>query len=223
MRATRQTPPLRGSPTTRPDQHRGARSADQPLIPRARNSRFLRQSPPTDGVEVDPRGRGGRYPGPAFYRQPGICVTPEWFIVAGRRFAIRSLTELRTARGPRDRLTGRAVAVTAVVLAGIAMTIGFTKSLHEVSAGGYLALLVAAFIPVCCAWIGDRLRPRPFELWGRHEGLMVILFSTDEERQYGQVSRAVMRAREMCRLAGLSDPVTIEPWVPDQRGAVGGP
>lgn len=214
MRATRQTPPLRGSPTIRRAGRRSGRRTDQPLIPRARNSRF-----PAYGGQAGAAGLApdDSYRGPAFYRQPGICVTPDWFIVAGRRFAIGDLTELRAARGARDRLTGRAVAATAVVLAGIAMTIGFTRGLDEVSAAGYLALLVAAFIPVALAWVGDRFRPRPYELWGRHEGLLTLLFSTDEERQYGQVSRALMRAREMSRLAGLADPVTIEPWVPDQR------
>ena len=39
------------------------------------------------------------------YRQPGILVTNEAFVIAGRRFPIRDLSNLRTARGPQDRLT----------------------------------------------------------------------------------------------------------------------
>lgn len=215
MRATRRTPPLRGSPTVR----RGARPGDRsstttPLIPRTPGSRFPARGPAPDATAPVTRPAAA---GPTFYRQPGICVTADWFVVAGRRFAIRDLTELRTARGARDRLTGRLVAVTVVILSAIAVTIGFTQGLAEVSAAAYFAMLVAAFVPVGLGWLGDKVRPRSYELWGRHEGLLVLLFSTDEERQYGQVSRALMRAREMSRLAGLSEPVTIEPWVPDQR------
>ncbi|MFY1655140.1 DUF6232 family protein [Solwaraspora sp. WMMB762] len=177
--------------------------------------RATRQTPPRRGSPVP--ARPGSSVGRTFYRQPGICVTGEWFVVAGRRFAVRDLTELRTARGARDRLTGRVIAVTAVTLTAVAVTVGYTRGLDEVSAGAYLAMLAAAFVPVAVAWLGDRLRPRAYELWGRHQGLLLLLFSTDDERQYGQVSRALMRAREMSRLAGLSEPVTIEPWVPDRR------
>lgn len=160
------------------------------------------------------RGRAER----TLYRQPGICVTPEWFIVAGRRFPIRELTHLQTARGARDRLTVRAVGATGVALAGIAATLGFARGLDELSAGVYLTLIVAAFVPLLLAWLGDRFRPRSFELWGRYRGLMVLLFSSDEERQYGQVSRALLRARETSRLGGMADPVaTMQPWVPDRR------
>ncbi len=31
------------------------------------------------------------------------------------------------------------------------------------------------------------MRPRAYELWGDYRGMTVLLFSSDEEREYGQV------------------------------------
>ncbi|MDG4767377.1 DUF6232 family protein [Solwaraspora sp. WMMD406] len=231
MRATRQTPPRRGSPLIRPAGRREDTVPRRDTVPRPRTSggrdsvlaardgrgRLVGAAWPEE-TAADVTATSADVPGRAFYRQPGIEVTTRWFVVAGRRFAITDLTDLRTARGPRDPLAVRAGGVVAVVLAVIAVVIGFTRGLDQVSALAYLALLVAAFIPVGIAWLADRLRPRSFELWGRHRGGMMLLFSSDEERQYGQVSRALMRAREVSRLSGPNDAmVTIEPWVPDRH------
>ncbi|MEH1125424.1 DUF6232 family protein [Micromonospora sp. CPCC 206061] len=40
------------------------------------------------------------------------------------------------------------------------------------------------------------VRARRFELWARHQGTMVCLFSTCDERSFGQVKRALVRAME---------------------------
>ena len=40
-------------------------------------------------------------------------------MVAGRRFPVRDLSNLRTARGPHDRLTMRSVLVTGAVLGSV--------------------------------------------------------------------------------------------------------
>ncbi|HEX5542804.1 MAG TPA: DUF6232 family protein [Micromonospora sp.] len=141
------------------------------------------------------------------YRQPGICITPEWFLVAGRRFPVRELTRLQTARGPRHPIVVRAVIVTGLVLAGVGATLGFTGNLARLSAGAYLALGMVAFVPVLAASIGQRLRPRAFELWAEYQGIAILVFSSDNERQYGQVTRALLRAREMARFGGVTAPV----------------
>ncbi len=140
------------------------------------------------------------------YRQPGVRVTSEAFIVAGRRFTIAELTQLTTARGPHDRLTLRAVAVTAAVLIGIGIALGYTGDLYRLPAATYAGLGLAAFVPVGLAVVGHRWRPPAYELWGRYQGTMVLLFSSDHERQFGQVTRALIRAREAARLGGLAYP-----------------
>ncbi|WP_246278101.1 DUF6232 family protein [Phytohabitans rumicis] len=134
-------------------------------------------------------------------------MTKDWFIVAGRRFPVGELRQLRTARGPHHQLTIRWVTVTAIVLGGIGITLGLTTELNRLSAQTYLALTAVAFVPFVVATLGHRLRPRAFELWGEFRGMTVLLFSSDEERQYGQVTRALVRAQEAARLGGIGDPV----------------
>ncbi|MEJ3744616.1 DUF6232 family protein [Actinomycetes bacterium KLBMP 9797] len=134
-------------------------------------------------------------------------MTSDWFVVAGRRFPVGELRNLRTARGPHDRLTIRSVTLTAVVLAGIGLVLGMTTELNHLGAQTYLALTAVAFVPFLVATAAHRIRPRAYELWGDFHGLTVLLFSSDEERQYGQVTRALVRAQEGQRLGSLSEPV----------------
>jgi hypothetical protein len=147
----------------------------------------------------------GRWP--TLYRQPGILVTGEAFTIAGRRFPIRDLSNLRTARGPHDRLTMRSVLIAAGALAVVGLALGATGDFTDRSPMVYLVLGAAAFVPIALVALGRRLRPRPWELWGDFRGMTVLLFSSDEERQYGQVTRAIMRAQEAERLGGVAEPV----------------
>lgn len=150
---------------------------------------------------------------PPLYRQPGILVTGEAFVIAGRRFPIRDLSNLRTARGPQDRTTMRAVLVAVAVLAVVGVTLGATGDFARLDPAVYLALGAAAFVPIALVGIGRRLRPRPWELWGDFRGRTVMLFSSDDERQYGQVTRAIVRAQEAERMGALGEPVaSIIPW-----------
>lgn len=147
------------------------------------------------------------------YDRPGIRITGEWFIVTGRRFRIDELADLRTARGPHAPVVARAVVAAAVVLAGMGVVLGFTSEVTQIDALTYLALGVAALVPVTVALLGQRLRPPHFELWGRYRGMTVLLFSSDDERQYGQVTRALVRAQEVARLGGVAEPVAAsDPW-----------
>ena len=152
------------------------------------------------------------------YRKPGITVTTDVFRVGGRSFPINQLSDLRTARGPHDPLTIRAVAVTAVVLAGIGLALGYTGTFYRLTAAAYLTLGAAALVPVLVAAAGHRLRPPAYELWGRYRGTMLLLFTSDQEREFGQVTRAVRRAREAARFGGLGEPLaSAQPWVPMPR------
>nr|MDT0658445.1 DUF6232 family protein [Micromonospora sp. DSM 115978] len=148
------------------------------------------------------------------YREPGVRVTSELFIVAGRRFPVGELTDLQTARGPRDRLTVRAVLVTAVGLTVIGAALGYAGGLYKLSAEAYLILGVAAFVPLLLAVVGNKLRPPAYELWGRYQGATQLLFSSDHERQFGQVTRALLRAREAGQLGALSQPLASAGWDP---------
>lgn len=151
------------------------------------------------------------------YRQPGVRVTSEMFTVAGHHFPISELSNLRTARGPQDPLTFRAVLITATAVAGIGMALGYAGELYRLSARTYLLLGVAAFVPMALGALGRRLRPPAYELWGRYRGTMILLFSSDQERQFGQVRRALIRACEVSRLGAVGDPVVGTVWRPGPR------
>lgn len=150
-------------------------------------------------------------PPTALYRQPGILVTSEAFVVAGRRFPVRDLSNLRTARGPHDRLTMRSVLVTGAVLGSVGIALSFSGA--RMSPTAFLLLGAAAFVPIALVSFGHRIRPRAYELWGDYRGMTVLLFSSDEEREYGQVTRALLRAQEADRFGGIAQPMsTIYPW-----------
>ncbi|TDC64557.1 hypothetical protein E1258_07935 [Micromonospora sp. KC207] len=153
------------------------------------------------------------------YAQPGIVVTADRFTVGRTTWEIADLTHLHAARGPHDRLATRAVAVTSLMITGMGLLLGFTGGLQRLTAGAYLAFGAVALLPVLLAVAGERWRPPPYELWGWHRGAQVLLFSSDDERQFGQVSRAVRRAREGVRHGGWGPaPAAAEQpfWHPDR-------
>jgi hypothetical protein len=154
----------------------------------------------------------------ALYRQAGILVTHEVFEVGDRRYPVADLSRLHTVRGRRDRLTVRAVVLTGAVLIAVGTGLSFTRHPGGLSALTYLALLVGAFVPPTLAMIGSRVRPRSFELWGCYQGTTLPLFVTDDERRYGQVTRALLRAVQARRPGVLADPwASFDPWRPASR------
>ncbi|WFE42012.1 DUF6232 family protein [Micromonospora sp. WMMD998] len=148
------------------------------------------------------------------YARPGIVVTGERFTVGRSTWPVAEITQLRTARGPHDRLAARAVGVSAALIASVGVLLGFTGGLHRLTAGAYLTLGAAGLLPLLLVLAGDRWRPPAHELWGRIRGTEVLLFSSDDERQFGQVARALRRAREGARLGGWTDPPGAGPWRP---------
>lgn len=151
------------------------------------------------------------------YARPGIVVTGERFTVGRNSWPVVELTHLRTSRGPHDRLAVRAVVVTAAMIGGVGVLLGFTGGLQRLTAGAYLTLGAVGLLPLTLVLVGDRWRPPAYELWGRHRGAEVLLFSSDDERQFGQVTRALQRAREGARHGGWEDPVAAaDPWRPNR-------
>ncbi|WP_091078259.1 DUF6232 family protein [Micromonospora nigra] len=162
-------------------------------------------------------GGGTRETTNLLYARPGIVVTTEQFSVGGGTWRVADLTHLHTTRGPHDRVAVRATVVSAAVVAGVGVLLGFSGGLQRLTAGAYLLLGAVFLLPVLLAVAGDRWRPPPHELWGRCRGAEILLFSSDDERQFGQVSRAVRRAREMNAGGGWADPLAaFGPWRPNR-------
>ena len=160
-----------------------------------------------------------RLPGP-LYKHAGIEVTEEWFVVGGFHYPVLELTQLRTARGPRHPYTARAMVVTTVGFLGLAAVMGLAGPPAHVSGGTYLAMAAAFVAPFLLAAIGERLWPRAWELWGDYYGITVRLLVTNSEHQYGQVTRALLRAQEIARLGAAAELRDLEPWLSWRRMAV---
>ncbi|MEU1248727.1 DUF6232 family protein [Micromonospora arida] len=151
------------------------------------------------------------------YARPGIIVTVDRFTVGRNSYRVADLTHLRTTRGPHDRIAVRAVVITASMLGGVGVLLGFTGGLQRLTAEAYLILGAVLLLPAALALVGDRWRPPPHELWGWYQGSEVLLFSADDERQFGQVTRSLLRAREVNRYGGWVDPLAeADPWRPNR-------
>ncbi|TCB95787.1 hypothetical protein E0H26_18465 [Micromonospora zingiberis] len=164
-----------------------------------------------------PRSPGGAARGKPtlLYARPGIIVTADRFTVGSTSWQVGELTHLHTTRGPHDRVATRAVLVSAAVIGGIGLALGFTGGLQRLTAGAYLLLGAVFLVPVLLAAAGDRWRPPAYELWGQRAGVAELLFSSDDEHQFGQVSRALRRARELHGPGDWEDPLaSAELWRP---------
>jgi hypothetical protein len=121
---------------------------------------------------------------------PGIRVTDRWFLVGQRRFDVTELHNLRTVRGPHHPLAIRSGLCS---VAGVALIGLFFRQLQPAGAlGAVSAVLILAGVSI---GVGLR-RPRSHELWADYRGMTVQLYYSDDERRYGAVSRAIIRARE---------------------------
>jgi len=159
----------------------------------------------------------GRQKTTLLYARPGIIVTVDRFTVGRNTFRVADLTHLRSRRGPHDRIAVRAVATSGAMIAGVGLLLGFTGGLHRLTAGAYLMFGAVLLVPALLGLAGDRWRPPAYELWGVYRGEEMLLFSADDERQFGQVTRALVRAREMNRYGGWNEPLaSVDPWRPSR-------
>ncbi|MGC5030433.1 DUF6232 family protein [Micromonospora sp. DT229] len=163
-----------------------------------------------------PGGAAGGQP-TLLYARPGIIVTADRFTVGTTSWQVAELTHLQTTRGPHDRMATRAALVSAAVIVGIGLALGFTGGLQRLTAGAYLLLGAVFLVPVLVAAAGDRWRPPAYELWGQRAGATELLFASDDEHQFGQVSRALRRAREIHHHGSWEDPLAnADLWRPQR-------
>jgi Family of unknown function (DUF6232) len=139
-------------------------------------------------------------------------VSGGWLIVADRRYDITEMSRLRTARGPRHPLITRSLAVSGVVVAAVGVALATTGA-HPATAATYAAAGAVVLVPLTMAAVSHRMRPRHFELWADYRGIATRLLVSDSERQYNQICRALVRAREQARLGPAYDPwPALDPW-----------
>jgi hypothetical protein len=126
-----------------------------------------------------------------------ICVTPTWCVVDGNRYRVSDMDLLGVSRGRRDMARPGKVARTVLLVGGlvampVAIAGGWTRDVWVAVA---VALVGTAALTALPTVLGRVLR-RPYEIWAEYHGAPVLLFSTDDAEQYGQVARALVRARE---------------------------
>jgi hypothetical protein len=126
-----------------------------------------------------------------YYRQNGIVVTDRYFFAGGYRYEIAQLSGLMRTRGPVHP-GGMVGLVIAVAEAAVVVPVVSVLRAPVAWMVGLAALLVPCLVGYVCA----RRWPPQYELLAHHRGREVTLFTTRDEREFGQVSRAVQRAVE---------------------------
>ena len=126
-----------------------------------------------------------------------ISVTTSWCISDRVRYPIAGLHNLGQRRGERDPLHVPAIVGLGLVLAVLALVVvaigrRWTSDLGAALAVAVVGTAAVTFLPSALAGV---LR-RSYEIWAEYEGRLVCLFVTFDKEQFGQVSRALVRARE---------------------------
>jgi len=127
------------------------------------------------------------------YNRDGVRVTSRVLIAGDRRYAIRSLRELMTARGRRNP-----VHVHASIVAGALAVAVVAVALH-IGTVAWIAAGIACALPCAVLAVSGVLASRPYELWCSIHGDQVILLSMSDGERYHQIVRALIRARERAR------------------------
>jgi hypothetical protein len=130
------------------------------------------------------------------YRHAGILVTYDVLAVGERRHAIAALSRLRTARCIRNPVTAWVAVLGGAVFAAVGVGISLGTHPSGPSAVTYAVLAIAVAVPVLVVICGGLRARRSHELWADHQGGAVLLYASTDLREFGQVCRAVMRARE---------------------------
>ena len=131
--------------------------------------------------------------GRTFYQRDDVRVTDQDLITRDGCYRMYDLCDLRTMRGPRDPLTLGAAAFAGVLLFAVALSWSYFDD-----PVAWVGVAVVALIPLGAALLVLRLRRRPYQLWADYEGARIMLLTCADRQVYGQISRALLRAREAC-------------------------
>jgi hypothetical protein len=129
-----------------------------------------------------------------YYNRGGILVTERSFVSDEGVYAVAHLNRLRTGRGPVHPMVPTTFAIAVVFLSAFAVS-GPVLFRRPVA---WLAVLAVAVVPVVVAVFAVRFQRRPYQIWADYRGEAVLVFSTLDEKTYGHVCRALIRARESC-------------------------
>jgi hypothetical protein len=133
-----------------------------------------------------------RYIETLHYRHDGIVVTNRYFTAGAARYRMNELSDLAQSHVPAHPAVAMGVAVAAVGVAVVVPALMLERTV--------LAIVIAVPVFVgagVVSLVSARRRPVYRELVARHRGRLVTLFATTDAHQFGQVSRALLRAFEL--------------------------
>jgi hypothetical protein len=126
-----------------------------------------------------------------YYRGPDIAVTNQYLLTEHDRYALVELEELGIVRGPMHP----AVVISAVIaVAQTPVVIPVVAMVRSPLA--FLCAAILLVVPCVVAIVSARRWPPRMELQARYRGRTLVLFASHDEREFGQVSRALRRAVE---------------------------
>ena len=125
------------------------------------------------------------------YRQDGIVVTSHHFTVGGYRYEVAQLAGLMRTRGSTHPgvIVGMVTAVIEAII--IVPVVSVVRA-----PAAWLLTLAALLVPCLVGYVCARRWPPQHELLATYRGREVTLFTTPNEREFGQVTRALKRAME---------------------------
>jgi len=156
----------------------------------------------TRGTTRIPEQRGVRSTPPVrrlYYQSADAAVTDHWFVTPNRRYVVAELEQVRITRGAYDPVAVSAAGAATAVVAVAAV------SISQLSPMAWAAMIGFALTAVTVAGVTWRLRPRPFEIWAEYRGVVVRLFQSTDEKTFGHVCRALIRALEFSAAESAED------------------
>lgn len=125
-----------------------------------------------------------------FYNHRGVRITEQWVAIDGHRYPVRELGDVRTTRGPINRIAVRALGAggsmfAMAVLLGPVMPVVMTA-----------ALGLAGLAAMGGAYVVTRTHPREQALWVDIRGAELMLMATTDAIEIGKLTRALRRALE---------------------------
>ncbi|GAA0896753.1 hypothetical protein GCM10009557_70980 [Virgisporangium ochraceum] len=126
-----------------------------------------------------------------YYRGADVAVTNQFLHTARDRYALSELADLGISRGP----VHPAVLISSVIaIAQTPIVIPVVAIVRSPMA--FLLAAVLLVVPCVVAIVSARRWPPRLDLQARYRGRDLVLFSSHDEREFGQVSRALRRAVE---------------------------
>jgi hypothetical protein len=126
-----------------------------------------------------------------YYRHGEVAVTSRTFYRGVDRYPIADLSDLMRARGSIHPGVTFSIVIAVVQAPLVVLVAGLIHSPYA-----WAAAVVVLVVPFVVAAICARRWPPRQELLARYRGRDVRLFSSRDEREFGQVARAVGRAIE---------------------------